>query len=182
MCPDTRVRDSGAKRDEAALGSSPAGTRGHPRNGCDCGAGLVGAEVRHAGRGGLAGDAGPVAGERDHVACNDVGAWLTPSSTRQLRRPVGGTDVMREQLRRLIEFTELPNVTLQVVSFGVGGLTVTNGGSAALRSRQFRAIDGLPGFHAAAGWLGQAVEQLFHVKAESLTGSGAVPAGPVTAS
>ncbi len=38
-----------------------------------------------------------------------------------LRRPLGGTEVMREQLRHLIETSALPNVTLQVLPFHVGG-------------------------------------------------------------
>jgi transcriptional regulator with XRE-family HTH domain len=37
-----------------------------------------------------------------------------------LRRPVGGKDVMRGQLERLIEATKLPNVTLQILPFAVG--------------------------------------------------------------
>lgn len=37
-----------------------------------------------------------------------------------LHRQVGGTDVMREQLRRLITASELPNVTLQVLPFASG--------------------------------------------------------------
>ncbi|MGI5167612.1 helix-turn-helix domain-containing protein [Spirillospora sp. CA-253888] len=37
-----------------------------------------------------------------------------------LRRVVGGAQVMREQLDRLVEMAELPNVTLQVVPFGAG--------------------------------------------------------------
>ncbi|MGH3782647.1 MAG: helix-turn-helix domain-containing protein [Pseudonocardiaceae bacterium] len=37
-----------------------------------------------------------------------------------LRRPLGSLRVMRAQLRHLIEVAELPNVTLQVVPFGVG--------------------------------------------------------------
>jgi transcriptional regulator with XRE-family HTH domain len=37
-----------------------------------------------------------------------------------LHREVGGPSVMKAQLRRLIEATELPHVTLQVVPFGVG--------------------------------------------------------------
>jgi transcriptional regulator with XRE-family HTH domain len=37
-----------------------------------------------------------------------------------LRRPVGGREVMRGQLERLIEATKLPNVTLQVLPFGAG--------------------------------------------------------------
>jgi len=37
-----------------------------------------------------------------------------------LSRPVGGDEVMRDQLRRLIEAAELPNVTLQVLPFSAG--------------------------------------------------------------
>jgi transcriptional regulator with XRE-family HTH domain len=37
-----------------------------------------------------------------------------------LRRPVGGRAVMRAQLERLIEATELPSVTLQVLPFSAG--------------------------------------------------------------
>lgn len=37
-----------------------------------------------------------------------------------LRRPIGGRAVMREQIAHLIEDTELPNVTLQVMPFAAG--------------------------------------------------------------
>jgi transcriptional regulator with XRE-family HTH domain len=37
-----------------------------------------------------------------------------------LRRPVGGREVMRGQLERLIDATKLPNVTLQILPFAVG--------------------------------------------------------------
>jgi len=37
-----------------------------------------------------------------------------------LRRPVGGIPVMRSQLLQLLEATEMPNVTLQVLPFAVG--------------------------------------------------------------
>jgi transcriptional regulator with XRE-family HTH domain len=37
-----------------------------------------------------------------------------------LRRPVGGPEVMRGQLERLLEASKLPNVTLQVLGFGAG--------------------------------------------------------------
>jgi transcriptional regulator with XRE-family HTH domain len=37
-----------------------------------------------------------------------------------IRRPVGGTEVMAEQLTRLMEASELPNVTLKVMPFSVG--------------------------------------------------------------
>jgi hypothetical protein len=35
-------------------------------------------------------------------------------------RPVGGDEVMRDQLARLVEAAELPNVTLQILPFAVG--------------------------------------------------------------
>jgi hypothetical protein len=38
-----------------------------------------------------------------------------------LRRPVGGTAVMRGQVRRLLEVAEMPAVTLQVLPFSAGG-------------------------------------------------------------
>jgi Domain of unknown function (DUF5753)/Helix-turn-helix domain len=38
-----------------------------------------------------------------------------------LRRPIGGVEVMRAQLRRLIEVVELPSVTLQIVPFARSG-------------------------------------------------------------
>jgi transcriptional regulator with XRE-family HTH domain len=38
-----------------------------------------------------------------------------------LRRPIGGPCVMRAQLMRLLEATELPNVTIQVLPFARGG-------------------------------------------------------------
>ncbi|HEX4226862.1 MAG TPA: helix-turn-helix transcriptional regulator [Pseudonocardiaceae bacterium] len=38
-----------------------------------------------------------------------------------LHRPIGGRDVLREQLRHLLEITALPNVSLQVVPFALGG-------------------------------------------------------------
>jgi transcriptional regulator with XRE-family HTH domain len=50
-----------------------------------------------------------------------------------LRRPVGGVDVMRAQLKRMIEFAELPNVTLQVVSFQAGGHAAAGGPFSILR-------------------------------------------------
>jgi Domain of unknown function (DUF5753)/Helix-turn-helix domain len=50
-----------------------------------------------------------------------------------LRRPVGGTEVMRQQLRRLTEVSQLPNVTLQVVPFHVGGHDAAGGSFTVLR-------------------------------------------------
>ena len=37
-----------------------------------------------------------------------------------LRRPVGGPEIMRAQLERLLEASKLPNVTLQILGFGAG--------------------------------------------------------------
>jgi hypothetical protein len=45
--------------------------------------------------------------------------WVVMDET-VLRRRVGGPEVMRAQLDRLLEATKLPNVTLQVVPFANG--------------------------------------------------------------
>ncbi|MER5440309.1 helix-turn-helix transcriptional regulator [Streptomyces sp. NPDC002790] len=45
--------------------------------------------------------------------------WVVMDETA-LRRPVGGVDVMRAQIDRLLEAMELPNVTLQVAEFAAG--------------------------------------------------------------
>jgi transcriptional regulator with XRE-family HTH domain len=50
-----------------------------------------------------------------------------------LRRPLGGVPVMRDQLRHLIEMTELPNVTLQMVPFDLGGHAAAGGPFSILR-------------------------------------------------
>ncbi|RAY15574.1 transcriptional regulator [Actinomadura craniellae] len=50
-----------------------------------------------------------------------------------LRRPMGGTDVMRAQLERLLELEELRNVTLQVVPFDTGGHPAISGPFTILR-------------------------------------------------
>jgi transcriptional regulator with XRE-family HTH domain len=50
-----------------------------------------------------------------------------------LRRPFGGAAVMRAQLRRLIEASELPDVTLQVVPFNRGGHAGASGAFSILR-------------------------------------------------
>jgi transcriptional regulator with XRE-family HTH domain len=44
-----------------------------------------------------------------------------------LRRPIGGTDVMRAQLEALIDATKLKNVTLQVLPFRAGGHSAGGG-------------------------------------------------------
>jgi hypothetical protein len=50
-----------------------------------------------------------------------------------LRRPFGGTAVMRAQLDRLIEAAALPHVTLQVVPFARGGHSGASGAFTVLR-------------------------------------------------
>lgn len=45
--------------------------------------------------------------------------WMVLDET-VLRRPIGGSEVMREQIDRLIEATELPNVRLQIIPFASG--------------------------------------------------------------
>jgi hypothetical protein len=50
-----------------------------------------------------------------------------------LRRPLGGQKVMRAQLSHLLEITELPNVTLQVMPFDRGGHAGAGGSFTVLR-------------------------------------------------
>jgi transcriptional regulator with XRE-family HTH domain len=50
-----------------------------------------------------------------------------------LRRPLGGRRVMRTQLSRLLELTELPQVTLQVMPFDRGGHSAAGGAFSILR-------------------------------------------------
>lgn len=50
-----------------------------------------------------------------------------------VRRPVGGTKVMREQLRYLTEAAQLPNVTLQVIPFRLGAHDGAGGSFTVLR-------------------------------------------------
>jgi len=50
-----------------------------------------------------------------------------------LRRPIGSAEVMREQIRHLIEITDHPAVTLQVLPFRVGGHSACGGPFTILR-------------------------------------------------
>ena len=50
-----------------------------------------------------------------------------------LRRPLGGIPAMRKQLRHLLEMTERPNVTLQMVPFKLGGHAAAGGPFSILR-------------------------------------------------
>jgi transcriptional regulator with XRE-family HTH domain len=53
-----------------------------------------------------------------------------------LRRPCGGAAVLRDQLERLAEAAELPQVTLQVVPFARGGHAGASGAFSILRFRE----------------------------------------------
>ena len=46
-----------------------------------------------------------------------------------LRRPVGGADVMRDQLVRLVQAGQCPNIAIQVVPFGAGAHEGLRGGA-----------------------------------------------------
>ncbi|GAA3739683.1 helix-turn-helix transcriptional regulator [Plantactinospora mayteni] len=50
-----------------------------------------------------------------------------------LRRPIGGTDVMRGQLEHLIEAGRQPNITVQVIPFRAGGHAAAGGAFSLLR-------------------------------------------------
>ncbi|MBW1598644.1 helix-turn-helix transcriptional regulator [Streptomyces sp. JJ38] len=50
-----------------------------------------------------------------------------------LRRPLGGPGVMRGQVEHLLKVAELPNVTLQVAPFAIGGLAAAGGPITLLR-------------------------------------------------
>lgn len=50
-----------------------------------------------------------------------------------LRRPLGGTQVMRKQLKHLLDITDSPNITLQVVPFELGGHAAAGGPFSILR-------------------------------------------------
>ncbi|ROT29884.1 XRE family transcriptional regulator [Micromonospora sp. HM5-17] len=50
-----------------------------------------------------------------------------------LRRPIGGVEVMRGQVKHLIEASALPNVTIQVIPFRAGGHAGAGGAFTVLR-------------------------------------------------
>jgi hypothetical protein len=50
-----------------------------------------------------------------------------------LRRPIGGREVMRSQLEKLIEATKEPNITLQVMPFSSGGHAAEGGAFTIMR-------------------------------------------------
>ncbi|HEX9033233.1 MAG TPA: helix-turn-helix transcriptional regulator [Streptosporangiaceae bacterium] len=54
-----------------------------------------------------------------------------------LRRPIGGAEVMRAQIRHLIELTQRPNVTVQVIPFDAGGHAAAGGPFSVLRFAEY---------------------------------------------
>lgn len=54
-----------------------------------------------------------------------------------LRRPIGGAEVMRAQIRHLIELTQRPNVTVQVIPFNAGGHAAAGGPFSVLRFAEY---------------------------------------------
>ncbi|MER5640876.1 helix-turn-helix transcriptional regulator [Kitasatospora sp. NPDC002227] len=65
---------------------------------------------------------------RQHLLHGESGPQLLAvMDEAALRRPCGGPEVMREQLRHLIELSALPRLTLLVMPLGVGGLAAESG-------------------------------------------------------
>ncbi|NEA24109.1 helix-turn-helix domain-containing protein [Actinomadura bangladeshensis] len=57
-----------------------------------------------------------------------------------LRQQFGGSEVMKAQLMRLIELSELPNVTLQVLAFSAGAHPGHNGSFATLTTNELSVV------------------------------------------
>lgn len=53
-----------------------------------------------------------------------------------LRRPLGGADVMREQIDHLLRAAKQPNITLQIAPFAIGGLAAAGGPVTILRFQE----------------------------------------------
>ncbi len=54
-----------------------------------------------------------------------------------LRRPIGGANAMRTQLKHLIEMSQRPNVTIQIVPFNAGGHAAAGGPFSVLRFAEY---------------------------------------------
>jgi len=54
-----------------------------------------------------------------------------------LRRPVGGAEIMRAQIRHLIELAQRPNVTIQIIPFLAGGHAAAGGPFSILRFAEY---------------------------------------------
>ena len=73
---------------------------------------------------------------QDLLASGDPPRVWSVMDEAALRRPVGGSEVMRGQLERLLEVAGLPGVTLQVVPFRRGGHAGAGGSFTVLRFRE----------------------------------------------
>lgn len=65
-------------------------------------------------------------------AADPVRVWAVIDEAA-LRRPIGGTKVIIDQLNHLIEISHMPNVTLQVVPLSIGGHAAAGGSFSILR-------------------------------------------------
>ncbi|GII67201.1 transcriptional regulator [Sphaerisporangium siamense] len=72
--------------------------------------------------------------ERQRVLDRDDGPifWAVIDEAA-LRRPIGGTDVMRGQLEHLLELMRQPKITIQVMPFSFGGHSAEGGAFSILR-------------------------------------------------
>jgi transcriptional regulator with XRE-family HTH domain len=72
--------------------------------------------------------------KRQQILDREIGprVWAVIDESA-LRRPLGGRDVMREQLTHLIDLAERPQVTLQVMPFDRGGHSAAGGSFSILR-------------------------------------------------
>jgi transcriptional regulator with XRE-family HTH domain len=72
-------------------------------------------------------------GRQDMLGKPDAPRLWAVIDEAALRRPIGGPDVMREQLDRLIAVATEPNVTLQVLPFASGGHAAEGGAFTIMR-------------------------------------------------
>jgi len=77
-----------------------------------------------------------------------------------MSRPVGGDDVMRDQLVRLIHAARLPNVTLQILPFAAGAHAGMDGTFAILEFEEDRDADVVFAENATGGLFLEKVEEL----------------------
>lgn len=61
------------------------------------------------------------------LAGDDAPGFFAVHDEAALRRPLGGREAMREQLRHLLEMSDRPDVVLQVMPFGRGGHAAEGG-------------------------------------------------------
>lgn len=75
--------------------------------------------------------------ERQKLLDGPVGPRLwAVMDEASLRRPLGDARMMRAQFERLLEAARLPNVTLQVATFAIGGLAAAGGPITILRFQE----------------------------------------------